>query len=537
VEIDALLFRLEGKPLFWKKFIVSRAEIAGIHVNTPRRRSGALPRATETPDEPSVVVEKSKEAANAAWSNLKDAYDPKTLFNPDKLASLQLAREAQAHFTEVSQAFPARIDSLNTDDLARRIQDFAERARSAKISGLEGIEKARALASEAESLRKDVRAKRDEFQALSRDIQAEAARAKATLKDLDRLKKQDLEGALGTIQGGLSVQGLTRGLLGPAWFAKLNTALGWLRKIQEWRGRDDVDGQDAPAPPPPPRRTGRDVTFPFHHHWPTFHLKLARLSGVTPGDDPLSYEGTLKDVSSEPRSLGRPITVAIEGAQGERALTAEGRFDFSGPALHQEIHLDYRGFSVGGVSLGNVAGPVAVASGRGRITAGIEARGNALSGRVDLAAAPLALTHTPTGDSADRLAVALHDVVTGISRAEAAFHVAGTLTSPNIRLTTTLDDQLNAAVRQALQKQLDGLKDQARERLEELVGGEQKKLQELIDRHVGGLSAKLGLKDKDLGGLEGQAQKIVDDLKSQGTKSLLGDSQDLRKLMNLFKKR
>src|ERR1044071_5378286 len=43
VEVGSMTFRLEPKPLTWKKIIISDASITGIRTGTPRRYSGALP--------------------------------------------------------------------------------------------------------------------------------------------------------------------------------------------------------------------------------------------------------------------------------------------------------------------------------------------------------------------------------------------------------------------------------------------------------------------------------------------------------------
>jgi hypothetical protein len=188
---------------------------------------------------------------------------------------------------------------------------------------------------EGQVLKSDLSTAQKEVKSLGSELTTEVASAKATLKEIDRLRRQDIEKAVGQVKAGFSTEGLTKGLLGPVWFSKLEKMLGWVEKGRALTGGGDDKEETAP---PPPVRKGRDVPFPFHYRWPTFHLVRAALSGETPGA--LAYQGTLSDVGSDPALIGKPSVLDLAGRSGERALTLLAALDLTTKIPSESINRD-----------------------------------------------------------------------------------------------------------------------------------------------------------------------------------------------------
>ena len=526
VEIKALRLKAQLKPLFWKKVIVERAEITGIRTGTPRKRSGAIA-VSDTPKEaPSAVEDTAKEIASSAVSNLKDAYDPKKLVSPENLASYQKAQAEKERITAMADQWKARGQSLDVKGISARGQAFIEKVKNEKFSGVEGMAKAQALIKEGQSLKSDLSAAQKEVKSLGSDLKTEMAAAKTVLKDIDRLRRQDVDAALSHIKSGFSTEGLTKGLLGPVWFEKLQKALGWIEKGRKLAGGPS---DEKTLPPPSANREGRDVMFPFHYRWPTFHLEQATLGGETPGG--LVYKGTLNDVGTDPVLVGKPTVLDVAGQSGERSLTLRASLDLSKKTAETSVRSLYSGVPLEGTSLGSVKGnAVSIAQGKGAVSADLMARGPALSGTIDLHAAPIQLTLS--NPKSDRVSSALGNVLAGLSEAKIKLNVSGSMTKPQFDITSSIDNQLRGALKGAMDQEAAKLRADVEKAINDRVGQETEKLSSLIEKNAASALEKLNLNDKQLGEVQEKMNKALDDLTGSATKGI-----KLPDLKGLFKKK
>lgn len=526
VEIKSLRLKAGAKPLFWKKVIVERAEIVGIRTGTPRKRSGAIA-VSDTPKEaPSAVEETAKKIASSAVANLKDAYDPEKLVLPENLASYQKALVEKERLTAMADQWKARGESLDVKGISTRGQAFIDKVKNEKFSGLEGVAKAQALIKEGQSLKSDLAAAQKEVKSLGADLKNEMAAAKTVLKDIDRLRRQDIDAALRQIKSGFSTEGLTKGLLGPVWFEKLQKALGWIEKGRKLAG--GPSGEKAP-PPPSANRKGRDVLFPFHYRWPTFHLEQATLDGETPGG--VVYKGTLTDVGTDPVLVGKPTFLDVAGRSGARSLTLRASLDLSKKTAETSVRSLYSGVPLEGTSLGSVNGnAVSIAQGKGSVSADLMARGPDLSGTIDLQASPIKLTLS--SQKTDRVSAALGNVLAGLSEATIKLNVSGSMTQPRFAITSSIDNQLRGALKGAMDQETAKLRADVEKAINDRVGEETEKLSALVEKNAAIALDKLNLNDKQLGDIQEKLNKALDDLAGTGTKKL-----KIPDLKELFKKK
>ncbi len=519
VEIEAMRFKLAPKPLFWRRFIVEEAAITGVRTGTARRVSGALPRRG------GAATEKTQEVAEAAIGNVKTAYDPARLVSTSTLTAYVYLEKERARLTALADQWKSRAGGVDVKNLSDKAQAFIKKAQGDTYSGLEGVAKAQAHLKEAKELRAELKTARNTVKDLKATLTNEIGQSRTVLKEIDRLRREDIQRIVGDVQGALSAEGALKGLLGPAWTAKINKALGLFEKTRRLSGSPEA------APPPEPKATypkGRDIAFPFHHRWPTFHLKHAVFSGETPGR--LSYKGEIVDAASDPALLGRPAVLTAAGATDNRTLDLKGTFDFTTSTPKQSVVAQYAGLPLGGLALGDLKGPVSLAAGTGAVRADVTVTGTALGGRVDLKGGALTVKHDLPAN-ADRLTQSLHTVLGGIREASIGVGLAGTLESPRFQLNSTLDDQLRGAFKGALDQEVAKLRADAEKRVAALLDKETAKLSTLVNDNAGSALAKVGLGEKDLGGLEERLEKALKDLTGKtGAKALPGS------LKKLFKK-
>ncbi len=526
VEIGTMRLNLQLKPLFWKKFIIDRAEILDIRTGTPRKTSGALPVRLKEEKSPSALTEKSKEMAKAGVENLKEAYDPKKLVSPENLASYQKALAERDRLSTLAETWKTKTQTLDTKGLSKQAHDFADRVKKDNFSGMEGLTKAQNYLKEGQALKNELSATQKELKSLGVDLSKEVNEAKMTLKEIDRLRRQDIDRAMAQIKSGFSTEGITKGLLGPAWFAKLEKLLSWINTARRLSGGEDK----ASAAAPEPVRKGRDVTFPFHHRWPSFHLVRAALSGETPGG--LAYSGTLSDVSSDPKLLGKPIQLDLSGRADERSLTLSASLDLTTETPKESIQSEYTGISLAGMTLGSVGGgPVSISGGRGAVKTHLSVNGDALSGNVDVNALGLNISALGS-EKKDRVAAVVDSVLQGITEAKIGIGVSGTIKSPRFSLDSSIDNQLKGALKGAVDQQAAQLRADLEKQINTVVGKETEKLSALVEKNAATALEKLNLGDKDLGEVQEKIKKTLDDLAASGTKGI-----KIPDLKGLFKKK
>jgi len=520
VEVAKMRFDLAGKPLTWKKIVIEDAAIDGIRTGTPRKTSGAIPQRAKSEEkkkeEPSQLIEMSKQAASGAAANLKAQYDPKKV-SLESLESYKRIQTEKERLPGLADKWEKSVDGVKVEDNVKEARAFADKVKNESFSGLEGVQKAKALLDEGKKIRGDFQQTQKNFNDLKNNVGAEITQARNSLNEIEDLQKKDVDRALGDIKGAFSVEGITAGLLGPTWTGRLQTFTGWFQKIRSMIPQK----KKGEEPPPPPPRVGRDIPFPFRYAWPAFHLKRATLSGQTSDPNPLGYQGTLKDVSSDPKLVGRPIVLDLDGKRGAEALKLTAELDYTQDVSRERLRLNYQGLDLAGTELGKVGGPIAIANGRGSIAADLEARGDALSGNIQFTASPVALNHTLSPEDAqNRLNQILHNVLTELKKLDVNVKVSDTITSPNFKIDTSLDNEVKSALQQTFQKEVDALTAQYRGRVEELVGGQKKDLAAQLNAKTGGVTDKIAKKDVLIKSAQDELERSLGDATKKATGSL-----------------
>ncbi len=174
-----------------------------------------------------------KETAHFALENLKEHYDPEKLITLDSLSSAKKIREEKDRLAGVSAAWQSRVDGLDVEGVSQRAKAFEERVKSEKFSGVEGLRKAQSLIVEGKTLKADFEKTQQNFNDVKASLRSEIGRSQEVLADIERLKKEDIDGRLDFVKGGFSAEGVTRGLLGPRGTGKIDTGLAWFHKVRK----------------------------------------------------------------------------------------------------------------------------------------------------------------------------------------------------------------------------------------------------------------------------------------------------------------
>ncbi|HNI57627.1 MAG TPA: hypothetical protein PKZ00_08590, partial [Elusimicrobiota bacterium] len=119
----------------------------------------------------------------------------------------------------------------------------------------------------------------------------------------------------------------------------------------------------------------------------------------------------------------------------------------------------------------------------------------------------------------------------GVTQTRVTFEVSGTAPRPRIKISSTLDNELNGILRNAAKSEMDALEGKLKSRVNGLVDGDRSQLAGLLDGRLKPIGEKLGGQEKALDALRDRLENAL-----RGTAGATGSS-DLKKIKSLFKKR
>lgn len=479
-EFRAAAFAFAGRPLLEKKLVVEAASLEGLVLGTPRKTSGALPKAP--PSAGAAALKKwSEEAKSSLAASGKDAKADLAAsykVDPESLESVRLARELEARWPKSLESWQSKTAAFDAEGRAQELEGLLKKAESGGPA--EKLAAAAELGKKAQELRKGVAE-------LKAGFAAELERAKADLAAARAAKDRDLAAAAAKLKlPVLDAQTLTRHLLGPQ-------AAAWAARA----ARLAAAGGGAKAAAPSPAGRGVDVPFPKERAWPRFWLKKLTLTGTADFGGPLELKGMATDWSTDPALVGEPARLTLAGAQGERALSISLVSDRRRAEAADSLEVSARGLPFAAQALGE--GPYAVSAGAGVADARgrVALTGGRLAGEAAVAALPSSMA--PAGDGGNPLAAkALAGALAGLKRVELKVGVSGTPEAPELALSSNLGQAaagaLKAAVGKEAEERLKGLRAQVDKAFEEKAGG----LQKSIDGQAGELLRRLGVGDERL---------------------------------------
>ena len=150
----------------------------------------------------------------------------------------------------------------------------------------------------------------------------------------------------------LSAKGIAELILGREIFEKAAGYLYWV----DWARANVPNYLPKPEMENPPRLKGQDIQFPVERSYPKMWIKQILISGGTDRkqDPDLIYaEGTVKNISSDQRISGMPLTIDLSGSKGNAlALKLGALFDRRAPTPLDEYKASVAGIRLADFSLG-----------------------------------------------------------------------------------------------------------------------------------------------------------------------------------------
>jgi uncharacterized protein (TIGR03545 family) len=488
-EFSSLDFRMEGRPLLEKKFVIDRASLAGLKFGTPRKTSARLPFAKEEPSEfAREMQDSSKSFALERASEVKADALADYKVDPDSLASVKLAKDLEKKYDEeykklFEQAdfakYQARMDALKAD---------YEKARGEKNP----LKQAKDYAAAAKELKK----LSEDYKKDKETLEKALADARGAVKALDEARRKDTADVMGRMKlPSLDKASIARMLAGPAIASRTEKAMKWAaiaRRYMPQSATAKTLSQEAAR--------GRVVHFHKENTWPSFLIRELALSGELGLEEPLDYEGRIEGITTQPKVYGKPLVAEIKGAKGARRLTVNAMVDASGEKLAARALASYTGMAVKDMKLGSPNSVEVDIKGTGNFDGRLQAEGENISGRAVFNVSGASFAPKADAVKTPQVREALLSSFSGLSSASVWSDISGTLKAPKFSVDTDLASALASGFSKALGAELKKAQDEAQKKVDAAVEPYRQKLDKLSSAGEGKIREKLGAGDKSLGG-------------------------------------
>ena len=427
------------------------------------------------------------------------------------MKSLQQARALKTAADSTRTALEAQIRQTDPRPLA----DSA-RALVQQLQGLQGrrvnpIEAAR-LARDARDMVGRVSAARDQVASLQQNVRAGVQSLQSGVSALDAARRADMEYARNLVSvPSLAGPDISMSLFGDLAKEKAKSLLRYAQTAEQY----------VPAGLDPRRRRGPDrarasgstFTFPKAPEFPQFLLERAVASLAIGGTTVASgaYGATVSGFTTEPALYGRPMTFSASRRSdvGPSVLDVGGVINRLGAEPRDSIHA-----LVGGISMPSLPIPRASASrnfaGGTTMDIALVRDGGSISGTwrmmsdtvqwVRSGAAPPADARIGSREWAEGL---LWRSLASIPRFELTIRISGSLTSPDLMVSSNVGDVVATNLRQALGAEIERAERQVRERVDALIAAQ-----------VAEARASFGGVEQQLSRVTGQVEAL-DQLKAQ----------------------
>jgi len=544
VQIGSMNFQLLWDALLRAKFVVDDASILQIQFRSPRKSPGYVVPPTPPDGKPSLlekgqqqVLEQAKKQYNNNMlgdiASLLGGADPKDQLQniQNQLKSSEHLKELEKMVNEKKAAWEQRIKALPEQ---KDINALQAKVKALKFDTKNPAEFAKNVA-EADKIVKEVNEKVKAVDEANKALKSDLGTVDSSYKQLNAFVEQDMK----DLQSRLKIPSLDPKELSKTMFTRMfEEKLGSVRKYMDL-AREYMPPKKSPeekqkeALIPPKRGTGKNYKFPITTSYPLFWLKHAAISSeAKTGEWAGNLKGELKDVTSDPVALKRPIVATLDGDfPNQQIFGIQGKLvmDHTTEVAKETLTGRVSSFPLQPIKLSDssdVKMALDKAKGQSNFKATLE------NMRLEVGLESIFKENQFSVQAKNStVQEILNGVVTGLPALTLNANAVGSWEDFALNINSNLGEELNNAFKKQIQMQID----KARAQLKALVDDKIKAQKAQVDAEINKLKSQLtGTMDKKKSELD-QAKASVekdakgkggnDKIKKEGEKAL----QDLKK--------
>lgn len=524
LELDQAVAELELAPLLIGKGIIRELSVDGLEFGTPRKRSGAVekPKKEKKDDKPNAIQK--------ALSNV-EVPSAKEIIANEQLTTDNAGKAFKESYETNKKIIDEKLDAVPDESALKAYEDEIKAITSGKIESIEDFQKRKA---QLDDLKKRFKQDQEAIAEARQAVKTGREEISTALKELKDAPGNDLAAIRDKYQlnaGGAA--NLTATLFGSEAGDMAAKALHWYEIVKPYlasSGDDDETVKEEKRV----RDSGRYVHFATNDPWPSALLRHSHMTAAVSAGL-ISIEA--KDLTHEPKVLGRPALVDVEGVElhSMDSVTANLVFDHTKKPGKDSLKLNIVNWQPVDFKLG--MGDIKLTSAKVQIKADanvvrgqLEAQGDADFGQAGFVGGGKTFVEKELG-------LALKNIKEFNVHADAKGRVA----LPKVSISSDLDRQLSAAFKQRINAKQDELeaelKQELNARLEKALGDHADVLTEL-QQVEGGLDAKLDkLKDMASSELKDFKQQQEEEAKAKAQQKADEEKDALKsKAKDKFKK-
>ena len=467
VQIGSMAFDLAAAPLLKKKVVIERMSVKDLAFGTPRKESGALPRRIQKKLEvkgKAVGVEAEKRIEDCVLPDFTKLTDLKKRSAEELLAGVSLQSSAfivdyQKKVATVKTTWEKRLAALPTQET---IEKDVKALQNLKGQRPKDVTQLPAYLEKVNNLQQKMKETTKILTDTQKEFQSEMGGLKSSLKEVEKLKDQDLKTVMGKM--GIAVPSsmdLLCVLLGKDISQKVNQGIAWYRKLGTFMSSGKPKDEKQ-KPTAKPRLKGVDVQFPITHGYPDFLLEEADFS-ILPGKENRKQEifafnrlaGQLRGLTTQPSLYNKPTTFRLEGALAgnvAKELTFSGEIDHRTELVNDRLNLNIKELNIERLGIQKKESPLQLASGILNINGSLGAQKEALKGQVTINVLNPKIVAGAT-------ALILADLFKNMGSFDVTVTIGGTLDQPSLTLSSNAEKILASGLENIIQTQLKGIQD------------------------------------------------------------------------------
>jgi len=500
-ETARVKFALNFGQLLRGKYIIETMEVNDLILGTMRTTDGAIPKEPEPESEhaagepslsqqaDSMAKEKKDDAPVFDLDKLRKQLNIDSLLNVQNLASVRHIDSLKTQISQASQQWQATLTDI--EKTKTTVADIETKIKAINVNELRSVESITTALNNVTDAQRGIKEISQTFNSRKSSLTGDVNRLSASVSAIDDLVKQDFQSVLELARlPDVSMNGLAELLLGKDILTEANEYLYWIDFA-----RDNIrNSSSKPENAHPPRMRGQTIHFPAEKSYPKFWIKKILVSGGTDREQDPNYfyaTGEIKDVSSDQRITGLPLTVDLSATQGRGTnATVKATIDRTKDAPLDTYLASLSGVPIREMSLGRSDFlPAKMSNAVGRFGVEVKVPANQFDGNARITLSNLSISFDrAAGNTVERLVRSVLESIHSLNVMLRFWKETGAL---KVAFETDLDNLLADRTKKVIGEEVARLRNELRQKLERKIAEKRQEMERLFSQKREEVTARI----------------------------------------------
>ncbi len=545
VQVGQFRLQLLWDALLRGKFVIPDSSILEIQAQAKRKRPGRVLPPESSSSQAKGEVEK---AAEKTIHQLKEKNEKNLLSDvfavaggtdvKDQLKNMEGQIESKKKMKALEEELKAKekewkkkIEELPDES---EIKQLVKKVESLKIDTKNPKAISESL-KKVDKVYKEARAKYKDIETAKKALKADMNKYESEYKNLEKLVQEDIDGITEKLNiPSLDPKEINQMLLGNLIASQIGGLYKYKKAAEEYMPTKSAaerrKEKQAEQLTPVERANGVNYRFPKNKSYPRFWLQKATISSDSKKGEAGDVSGTLKNVTNNPRHLGKPMTLDFKGGfphQNIMDVTGNITVDHT-----TEVPIEKGNIKVGSfpVKQNVLTKSDDIELGYKKADGSSEIEFLLKDQSVQIASKSLFQNVEYYSQAKDpNVSRILSGVTQGLTSLDLNVRAKGSWKDLSLHINSNLGQKIVSAIKGQISAEINRARDQVKAHVNSLVGAEKGKIQ----GQISSIEEKLGvsLKDREsaIKSVEDAVNKKKNEAKKQGTKKLEEKAKDLLK--------